>query len=90
MKMTIKILTALCLAAVIAAVSCKKKDYSFGQIVTPTDITLTTEIEGVNGANPNGGGSGNVTITTKAVSAVSYKIDYGDGTTETGQGTGVQ
>jgi len=82
MKMTMKILTAVCLAAVSLVAGCKKKDYSFGQIVTPTDITLNTEIEGMNTANPNGGGSGNVTITTQAVNAVSYKIDYGDGTTE--------
>nr|WP_233173772.1 PKD domain-containing protein [Pedobacter sp. ASV19] len=82
MKMTLKILTAVCLAAVVTVVSCKKKEYSFGQIVTPTDMTLSTELEGVNADNPNGGGSGSVTITTKAVGATSYKIDYGDGTTE--------
>lgn len=82
MKTNIKILTVACLAAVIAVISCKKKDYSFGQIVTPSDVTLATEIEGLDTANPNGGGSGNVTITVKAVNALSYKIDYGDGTNE--------
>ncbi|PYF74367.1 hypothetical protein B0O44_104538 [Pedobacter nutrimenti] len=82
MKMTLKIWTAACLVAVIAVVSCKKKEYSLGAIVTPTDVNLSTEIEGVDAGNPNGGGSGNVTITVKAVNAVSYKIDYGDGTTE--------
>jgi hypothetical protein len=44
--------------------------------------SLTTQIEGVDAANPNGSGSGNVSITTTATSAVSYKVDYGDGNVE--------
>jgi hypothetical protein len=82
MKINIKILMVACLGAIITVVSCKKAEYSFGEIVTPTNVSLTTQIEGANTANPNGGGSGNVNFTTTATSAVSYKIDYGDGVTE--------
>ncbi|RWY53843.1 PKD domain-containing protein [Mucilaginibacter gilvus] len=82
MKINIKVLTAACLLAVIAVVSCKKQEYTFGKIITPTDVAVTTQIEGVDAANPNGGGSGNVSITTTATGAVSYKVDYGDGNVE--------
>ena len=82
MKINIKVLTAACLLAVIVVVSCKKQEYTFGKIVTPTDVALTTQIEGVDAGNPNGGGSGNVAITTSATSAISYKVDYGDGIVE--------
>lgn len=82
MKTNIKIFTAAFMLTVITVVSCKKPEYTFGQIITPTDVTLTTAIEGTDAANPNGGGSGNVVITGAATNVVSYKIDYGDGVTE--------
>ncbi|TFF38557.1 PKD domain-containing protein [Mucilaginibacter psychrotolerans] len=82
MKINIKVMAATFLLAVLAVVSCKKDEYTFGKIITPTDVTLTTQIQGADAANPNGGGSGNVDITTTATSAVSYKIDYGDGNIE--------
>ncbi|RFZ92724.1 hypothetical protein D0C36_15080 [Mucilaginibacter conchicola] len=82
MKINFKILATACLAAVIAVVSCKKPDYTFGKIVTPSDVTLNTNIEGVDAANPNGNGSGKVDIDVTASNVISYKIDYGDGNTE--------
>lgn len=82
MKINIKALITICLAAVIIVIGCKKQEYSFGKIITPKDLTLTTVIEGANGANPAGAGSGNVTIKTSATDAISYKIDFGDGSTK--------
>ncbi|OOQ59789.1 PKD domain-containing protein [Mucilaginibacter pedocola] len=82
MKTNIKISIAAFMAAVIAVASCKKPEYTFGEIKTPTDVTLTTTIEGADAANPAGGGSGNVAIAATANNVVSYKIDYGDGSTE--------
>ncbi|MES2063707.1 MAG: hypothetical protein V4456_17395 [Bacteroidota bacterium] len=79
MKINIKALITICLAAVIIVIGCKKQDYSFGKIVTPKDLTLATVIEGADDANPDGAGSGNVTIKTSATDAISYKIDFGDG-----------
>ncbi|MFD0766181.1 PKD domain-containing protein [Mucilaginibacter lutimaris] len=82
MKINIKALLTLCLAAIIIVIGCKKEKYSFGDIVNPTDVTVTTAIDGVSAANPDGGGSGKVTITTAGKGAISYKVDYGDGITE--------
>lgn len=47
-----------------------------GDLTAPTDLVLTTEVEGKNTANPNGDGSGNVKITVTAKNALSYKVDY--------------
>lgn len=62
--------------------SCKKESYSFGSIKAPTGLTITTEVVGANSANPNGDGSGQVNITASSEGALSYRINYGDGTTE--------
>jgi hypothetical protein len=81
MKINIK---AIALILIIAAtyISCKKNQYSFGNITTPTGLTLTTTIAGVTVATPNGGGTGAVTIAATSTSAISYKIDFGDGNTQ--------
>lgn len=63
-------------------VACEKTEYSFGAITAPTQLTLTTTVEGVDAANPNGNGTGKVQITAKADKALSYKIDFGDGTVQ--------
>ena len=81
MKIKIKAAILMLVASVIY-LSCKKPEYSFGTLTTPTNLTLTTAIEGVDTNNPNGAGSGKVTITAAASNAITYKIDYGDGTTE--------
>lgn len=61
--------------------SCKKESYSFGEIKAPTDLTLTTTVAGVDATNPDGNGTGAVTITASSKDALSYKFDFGDGTT---------
>jgi hypothetical protein len=59
--------------------SCKKTQYKFGEVKTPTDFTITAVPVGITAALPNGNGTGNVTITATAKNALSYTIDYGDG-----------
>jgi hypothetical protein len=78
MKINIK---AVALLLIIAAtyISCKKKEYSFGSITTPTGLTLTTTIAGVTTALPNGAGTGSVAIKASSTGAITYKIDFGDG-----------
>lgn len=81
----IKNIKSLILVFLITAVgftACKKTEYKFGDIKTPTGLTLTAVIEGVNVTNPDGNGTGNVVITTTASNAITYKVDYGDGTTQ--------
>lgn len=80
MLKNINILGISMLIALICLNSCKKKDYSFGNLVTPTGLSLDATILGVDPSNPDGDGSGEISIIAKAGGAISYKIDYGDGT----------
>ena len=73
------ILTFL-LITIIGLGACKKAEYNIGDIVTPTGLVLTTVIQGVDMANPNGNGTGKVNVSITAANAITYKIDFGDGT----------
>jgi hypothetical protein len=64
---------------VITIIACKKTDYSFGKIKTPTNLTITATVQGVDATHPTGDGSGNVTITATASDALTYKIYFGNG-----------
>lgn len=82
MKMNIKALLILLLVAATGIYSCKKREYTFGELKTPSALALTTTVAGVSTANPNGGGTGAVVITATATNAISYRIDFGDGNTQ--------
>ncbi|MAD97204.1 MAG: glucan endo-1,3-beta-D-glucosidase [Flavobacteriaceae bacterium] len=58
---------------------CQENDYSFGEIVAPSNIQITASIVGADAANPNGDGSGEVVFTATADNAVSYKFFYKGG-----------
>ncbi|MFM2138928.1 MAG: hypothetical protein RJA57_1235 [Bacteroidota bacterium] len=75
----IRNITALLAAAVLLFSSCEKPSYSFGELTAPTSLALTTTVVGVDGSNPNGNGTGNVTIKVTANGALTYNIDFGDG-----------
>ncbi len=60
--------------------SCKKAEYTFGNIITPTGLVLNTVVVGTDPANPSGNGTGKVDISITAANAITYKIDFGDGT----------
>lgn len=79
MTKNIKSLIIIFLLTGFAFSSCKKTEYSFGALKTPSGLTLTTAITGQSTANPNGDGSGKVTITSTATDVITYKIDFGDG-----------
>ncbi len=78
----IKSIAVFFVAILIGFSSCKQETYSFGDIKTPSALTLTAVVVGTDVANPNGNGTGRVTITTTAASALTYKIDFGDGKSE--------
>ncbi|HSN60100.1 MAG TPA: PKD domain-containing protein, partial [Ferruginibacter sp.] len=80
--MNIRSITIIALALLTAFSSCKKEEYSFGELKAPTNLALAAVVAGVDVANPNGNGSGNVAITVSATNALSYNIDFGDGTTQ--------
>ena len=78
----IKSFIIVLLATGIVFTACKKTEYSLGDLKTPSALTLTTAIAGVDAANPNGNGSGTVLITSTAANAITYNIDFGDGKTQ--------
>jgi hypothetical protein len=54
--------------------SCETENYQFGDIVAPTNLTVTPEIVGKDATHPFGDGTGVVNMTAKAVNAISYKF----------------
>ena len=79
MLRNIKLFSLLILFVSAGISGCSKEEYSFGNILTPTNLTLTTTVKGVDASNPNGDGSGKVSINASAENAITYKIDYGTG-----------
>lgn len=69
-------------AALLVLTACEKEEYSFGEVKSPENLTIATVVEGANAANPDGNGSGRVSIIADAQNAITYRIDYGDGKTE--------
>jgi hypothetical protein len=56
--------------------SCKKKEYSMGDLTAPSDVVINTVIVGQDATHPNGDGSGDVKITLTGKNVLTYKIDY--------------
>jgi hypothetical protein len=62
--------------ALLAFVGCQENDYSFGEIITPSNIQITAEIVGSDANNPNGDGTGIVNFSATADNAVSFKYIF--------------
>lgn len=62
--------------------NCQESNPSFGDIIAPTNVTITAEVLGVTADMPNGDGEGFVTLTADADNAISYSFQFGDGTDE--------
>lgn len=82
MQIKIKLLPFYILAAAIGFSSCKKEEYSFGNLKSPANLALTATVTGANASNPAGDGSGLVAIQVTGDNALTYNIDFGDGKTE--------
>lgn len=78
----IKIVSTLFLAILIGFSSCKKDKFSFGDLKAPSDLALSATVVGLDVANPNGNGTGKVDIAITSANALTYNIDFGDGTTQ--------
>ena len=64
-------------------VGCEEEKFEFGDIVTPTNIQVSTEIVGQDSNDPSleyGDGSGFVNFSVTAEDAISYNFNFGDGT----------
>jgi len=60
--------------------SCKKEEFTFGDIKTPTNLSLSVEVVGADSLNPGGNGKGQINVTASSSGAITYIIDYGDST----------
>ena len=58
---------------------CQDDDQTFGDIVTPSNLTLTATVQGVTAETPNGPGTGLVDFEAHADNAITYKYVFGDG-----------
>jgi hypothetical protein len=77
MKKNINYILLFVIAASVLLGACKKTEYTFGKIITPSDVVITTAIQGA-ATNSTGDGSGIVTITVTAKNALAYKIFVGN------------
>jgi protein involved in ribonucleotide reduction len=70
--------TKYCLVITLLLVlgSCKKKEYTMGNLTAPTNVTINTNIVGKDATHPDGDGSGNVDITLTGDNVLAYHIDY--------------
>ena len=78
----IKYYIGLVLAVAVLFTSCQEDDTSIGDIVTPTNVTISAEIVGVDADNPYGDGSGVVNFTSTADNEITYQFNFGDGKTD--------
>lgn len=76
MKLTQYLVAFLCLALM----ACQDDDQQFGEIITPSNLTLDIEIAGADSQNPNGDGTGVVNFSASANNAITYKYFFGDNT----------
>lgn len=82
MTSTIRSVTIILFSLLTIFTSCKKETYTFGSLKTPSGLVLTALIAGMDTTNINGNGSGSVSIVAMASNALTYNIDFGDGTSQ--------
>ncbi|MDO5969189.1 PKD domain-containing protein [Flavivirga aquimarina] len=60
--------------------SCQDDEGTFGDIIAPSNVTISAEIVGVDASNPNGDGTGFVNFTATSNDAITYRYNFGDNT----------
>ena len=63
--------------------SCQEENKEFGNLIAPTNITLSFEILGQDSENPNGDGSGIVNFSATADNTITFIYSFGDNTDNT-------
>lgn len=79
MKTNYRILTLLFATLMIGLSSCKKDEYTLGDLTAPSDLVITHTIAGQTTDAPYGDGSGKVVFNITAKDAMSYTVNFGDG-----------
>ncbi|NIK93526.1 glucan endo-1,3-beta-D-glucosidase [Mangrovimonas sp. CR14] len=84
----LKYIYKVCLLSVLIVISgCEKDEYEFGEIVNPSNLTISAEIVGQDTDNPYGDGSGEVHFNASADNAITYKYIYNGSESMTPNGT---
>ncbi|MDP5105313.1 MAG: family 16 glycosylhydrolase [Polaribacter sp.] len=78
----IKYYIGIVLSLALVFASCQEENISIGEIIAPSNVTISADIAGVDTDNPNGDGSGFVNFSASADNVISYKFDFGDGKSE--------
>jgi hypothetical protein len=78
MKKHINYILLFVIAASMLFGACKKTDYKFGAIKTPSTPVIMPTIQGA-ATNATGDGSGKIKLAVSATNALAYKIYWGDG-----------
>lgn len=73
---------SLSLLVLLSFSACQDEDQEFGNVVAPTNLSVSFTLEGQSAENPNGDGSGLVTFTATADNALAFKYSFGDNTSE--------
>ncbi|NNL32304.1 MAG: family 16 glycosylhydrolase [Flavobacteriaceae bacterium] len=76
-----KYLVFVCMLSLIAGfflTSCQDENQTFGDIVAPSNLSVSFDIQGVDAMNPNGDGTGFVSFTATADNAITYRYVFGD------------
>lgn len=68
--------------------SCQDDEGVVGDIIAPSNITISYEIVGADATNPNGDGTGVVNFTTTSDGEITYRYDFGDNTDVVASPTG--
>ena len=81
MIIKIKSIFVIFFAILFGFYSCKKEDKTFGELTSPSKPVIDVQVAGKTGANPEGDGTGKVTVSVTSSNAINYKFDFGDGST---------
>mmetsp|Transcript_23252 Transcript_23252/g.26941 ORF Transcript_23252/g.26941 Transcript_23252/m.26941 type:complete len:574 (+) Transcript_23252:182-1903(+) len=75
----IKNIYIILFSMLIAFYGCQENEYEVGEIIAPSNVTITAKIIGADANNPNGDGSGFVEFTATADNVINYQFDFGNG-----------
>ncbi|MCF8319168.1 MAG: PKD domain-containing protein [Sphingobacteriaceae bacterium] len=79
MKTIVKSFILCAIGCITLFSACKKEEYNFGDLKSPTALALNTSLQGYSVSKPTGDGSGNVTINLAADNVINFKVNFGDG-----------
>jgi hypothetical protein len=72
----IKYTIGIILLILVIIAGCQEETYEFGDLVAPSNLVINADIVGLSDENPNGDGSGEVTVTVNAQNAITYHIGF--------------